>query len=438
MLRRNQVNYGSFSIQSLLGSLRSIAALVTLLAVGVYGAVHFDGVNPPAIADEIIKNSELLHLLGRGGRDVLIVFAAIFNFSTLRFLIPPLIVIVFVFIAGAFYLMDVYKLEHFRDALNYILASMFAYGYPSLEIDEGIKQVNAKEVNLIERVGGPGFVHVEPGNAAMFRDLRHFTAEQSNTTYFLSPFETVAQTITLDDQQIIKDDIPAMTRDGIKVLVQGINIRYRIKTREREGIPIRRSINEPYPVDNTAMQRMAANTSVTAKGPESWDVTISRIVVGAITDFVSAHTIDALTTPNCDPANPRLELRNELMYRSIKRALDTNGAELIMVGAGHLHIVDERVDTERANAWAVPWMGESRASRELAKAKQEAYQTLGRAEAHAETVLSMMDALRDVSFTATTPLDVRRLLLMRTGQLLESYLPPADGKDQPDDAGQEG
>ncbi len=147
---------------------------------------------------------------------------------------------------------------------------------------------------------------------------------------------------------------------------------------------------------------------------------MGRIVVGAITDYVAANTIDYLTAPCSNPANPRLELRNELLFRGIRRSLTENGAELLWIDTGHLHIVEDSVDSQRTDLWASEWVGDSIVTRAYADAKRQAYQELGRAEAQAEMVLSIMDTLNDVAISTASPVEVRKLLLLRTAQLLDS------------------
>lgn len=246
-----------------------------------------------------------------------------------------------------------------------------------------------------------------------------------NTTYFAAPFESIARVLNLDEQQVDKDEIDSMTRDGIKVVIKDIHIRYRIRPLEENGKPVQRGLDNPYPFSNQAMQRLAFNVTVAKDGPETWEATISRIVVGAITDFVASNTIDYLTAPGSSPANPRLELRNELLFRSIRPALAENGAELLWIDTGHLHIVEEEVDRQRKELWASPWLRESSAVRAYADATYQAYQELGRAEAQAEIVMSIMDVLKDVSLSTTSPLEVKKLLILRTSQLLEAWNRPA-------------
>ncbi len=247
MFNRNRQIIGTSDWQHLLGFLRFLGILATILSIGIFGAVTFDKINPAYLAQEYQQAHPLLQFLGQIGRFILIILLTFFNLSTLRFMITPLIAISFIFIAGAYYVKDIYGLPKFRDALHYITASMFAINYPLLIIDKGEKQLSKKKTNLIDVVGGPGYIIVEPGNAAVFRSLRKPTEVEANSSYFLAPFETIAQVVNLDEQQIDRDEVTAITRDGIQVVIKDIHIRYRIKPKEENGKPVRRKLKNPYP-----------------------------------------------------------------------------------------------------------------------------------------------------------------------------------------------
>ena len=420
MFNLNHKIFGMSDRQRLLGYLRRIGIVGTILSIGIFGAIQFDKIDFISLAREYQQAHPLLQFMGRVGQFVLLILITIINLSTARFMITPLLTIVFIFVAGAFYVKGIYGLPTFRDALDYITASMFAKKYPELVISKGEKQLSNRQTNLIDVVGGPGHVIVEPGNAAIFRSLNSITKVEANSSYFLAPFETIAHVINLDEQQIDRDEVTVITRDGIQVVIKDIHIRYRIKPKEINGRPVLRELRNPYPIDKITLQNVAFSTTVMEDGLESWDATVGRIVVGAITKYVAENTIDYLTAPSSNPANPRLELRNELLFRGIRRSLTASGAELLFIDTGHLHIVEDSVDSQRTDLWASDWVGDSTVTRAYAEAKRQAYQELGRAEAQAEIILKMMETLKDVAISTSSPVEVRKLLLLRTAQLLDS------------------
>ena len=54
-----------------------------------------------------------------------------------------------------------------------------------------------------------------------------------------------------------------MTHDGIRVKVKNLNYRFRILPEMKDGKPVQRSLEKPYPYSEEAMQNMTYNLSVT-------------------------------------------------------------------------------------------------------------------------------------------------------------------------------
>lgn len=428
MTTSNQGPIGKYDLQGLLGLVRLFVLGVGLVVIiGWLGSTWVDGVNPRDIADEYRKIWILSHM----GDTALVLFASITNPSALRFMIAPLGAIIFVIIAGAYYVQDIYNLPSLGNALHYVYASMFAMRYPTLTVSKGVKDLKKNEVNLIDKIGGPGFVEIEPGSAVMFRELRRPSEARVSTSYFLNPFETIAQTINLDEQQGHKDQIPAMTRDGIKVLLSDINYRYRVKQEEQNGLPVRRTPDQPYPFSVDAIRSMTFNMSVQTDGPESWSAAIDRTVVGMITDFVSENTIDDLTAPRTNQKNLRLEMRQSFFLPDMRGRLAGSGAELLWIDVGHVEIEDETVDEVRTSLWSADWAGDAKENRAYGDAIRQAYQELGRAEAQAGLIMSIANALRDANLSNLTSENIRTILLTRTAQILRAV--SKNGRDEKDE-----
>lgn len=65
-------------------------------------------------------------------------------------------------------------------------------------------------------------------------------------------------------------------------------------------------------------------------------------------------------------------------------------------------------------------MGNARLARSYGEAQHLAYQEIGRAEAQAEMLISIMHALSDVNLRGGTRQSLRDVILVRTAQLLEA------------------
>lgn len=350
--------------------------------------------------------------------------APIFYQESLRYLWTPLLGLIAAFLAGAYYVLDVYVIPNLRDASRYVFSSLTTIKLPVLKVDKGDKQLLRGKTNLVDAIGGPGKVMIRPGNAVLFRHLRFPTEIRIGQNYTLAPFERVGAIVNLDEQHSHKgqpgQEVRALTRDGIQVSVKDIRFRYRVSPAIENGRPARRSLTDPYPFDMNALWNSAYALTVEEKGLETWRAAVERVVVGGITDFINEHTIDYLTAPREERQDPRRELRHSLFFGDSRMGLRRLGAELIWVDIGHFAIDEEMVDDERAGVWASRWVGNAQVTRAFGEARRQAYQELARAEAQAELVMSIAEELTKADLANDPAGNLRKILLVRTAQILEA------------------
>jgi hypothetical protein len=358
-------SFGSEDFQNLFAFLRVLLFFGTLWAFAAFCSTNFHGVDPREVAQA--WRDRLPFVFGLIPDGILVFFTAALNPIGLRYMIAPLAAMVMVIIAGASFVQDVYALKYFGDALKYVLASMFAINYPGLVLDKSKPNDDKKTISLIRKIGGPGYVLVEPGNAAIFRHLREPGESIVAATHFLAPFETIAQVIDLDEQQGDKDEITAITRDGIKVTLRDIHMRYRIKQEVRDGKVAKKTLSDPYPLAPNALQNMIYNMTVNFDGPDKWNIAVERAIIGGITDYIAEHKIDYLTAPRDGTPNPRVELNNELFFSVTQRALENYGAELLWIDVGHMDITRTEIDDQRASLWHPSGSGTSRSRGRMAR-----------------------------------------------------------------------
>ena len=336
----------------------------------------------------------------------------------LRLAFAPLVAFALVLLAGAYFIKDVYALPQLRMGLRYVVTSIFGWNYPVLVIDGGRRQLKEGEFNLLDKVGGPGTVIVQPGNAVLFNNLRGPSGVGITRSVFLRRFETIGMIANLDEQHHHENELgPITTKDGIKVSLQDINYRFRVIS----STP--RSLQNPYPFDIDSIRKMAANRTVGADGIASWRSSVSGILRSALINYINDHTIDFLTAPRQGKSDPRNDMREVILAKS-QRPLVTVGAELLWIDVGHIDIIGSEVDEERVNFWAVDWVGSAEAARAFGEAKRQAYQEIGRAEAQAEMIMSIAHALEDLNLQQSPSDNIRNILLARTAQIIDAM---ADG-----------
>ena len=314
------------SSQQVFGRLRIAVTAFIVLTLVFWGTFRFESWDLTLASESLVND------------PIRTVLSVLFNGASLRYYITPIAAIIAIFLWSASYVRDIYALPQLRLGLKYVVSSVTGSNYPGLTIDGGEKKIKKGEVNLLNAIGGPGYVAIHPGNAVLFRKLRRPSNITLRETYYLEPFEAIWQIASLDEQQGDRDGVRALTRDGIRVTIKDIHFRYRLIPEQESGRPKRRTLRDPYPFDENALWNMAYNLSVDDEGLESWTTAVARAIVGGITDYINSHDIDNLTAPREAGQDPRRELRHSLFHGPTRYALRNLGAELIYVDVGHFAI----------------------------------------------------------------------------------------------------
>jgi hypothetical protein len=361
-----------------------------------------------------------------------LLLARLYNFVIygFRHMIIPLAVFIGMFLASGFYVQDVYELPNLTLGLKYIQAAFFGIGYPHLTISEGKKQIKKGEINLLDTIGGPGYVNIRPGNVVLFESLRSPSNVRANTVNFISRFVNIKEIVSLEDQHGFIEQVHTRTKDGIDVVVRDVHYRYRLRTGRRFGDYEQRKAVNPYPYSVEAVKDMAYNRTVGKGGLSSWHATVRSAFDGGITDYIKSHNFDDLTAPSYDVSDPRSEITTN-MYQGIRLRLRSVGAELLWFDLGHFGISDQMnsiISDQRVDTWSARWDGESLVVHSHGEARRMAYQEMGRAEGHADLLLSIIQALDESGFeegrgedsTTNRSRNLRTIIWMQIAKLLDA------------------
>jgi hypothetical protein len=403
-------------VENIKSLLHTLIFTATLLLFIVFGAYIFASVRAVDVSTQFYARNPLLQIVPSW-------LIYLLDWHNLRFAIAPLAAIIAVLLAGMAYVQDIYALEEMKDASTYVMASMFGSHYPGMVIDGGRRQISPETTHLLDAIGGPGFVMIQPGSAVVFKKLCTTSRASVTSSYFLAPFETIAQIASLEDQHGFVESVRAMTRDGIKVVVRNLNYRFRILPEMNDSKPVQRSLEKPYPYSEDAMQNMTYNLSVTATGLDPWPAAVRRMVVGRITDYIATNNLDFLTAPREQDQDPRGSLRDAVFASDLRGRLATIGAELQWIDVGHIDIENNDVDSVRVDMWAAEWMGNAKVARAFGEARLLAYQELGRAEAQAELIVSITQAMEGIPISGDSVQSLKNILMARTAQLLDALKP---------------
>jgi regulator of protease activity HflC (stomatin/prohibitin superfamily) len=356
----------------------------------------------------------------------------------LRHIIFPLTALLGAFLVAGHYVQDIYELPKTRQAFRYLFYTVFGFMYPTLRIENGEKKISQDDTNLVDTIGGPGLLVVQPGNAVLCERLTEPAAVFGGGYHFLSRFETVKEIVSLQDQHGRIDQAFATTRDGIEVIVRDISYRYRVRNGRRYGDYNRRTPEQPYPFSMQALRNLTYNRTVSANGISSWHDAVRGAVNSVITDYVQSVTFDQLTETHVGDLDPRQAVNSRLHKKDLRERLKRTGAELLWCDIGRFD-PPEKVDDIRVGFWAVPWAGDALVQRAQGEGRRMRLQEQGRAEGQAELLRSIMQSLSSLDLTGGHPDNMRKLVLIRTAQILEAIAesPSHDGEKSPQQKGPE-
>jgi hypothetical protein len=345
-----------------------------------------------------------------------------------RYLIVPFFAVVLAFMGGTRFIQDIYELEKPRFAFRYLFSSVFGIFYPKIHISGGRKALKSDEVNMLDIIGGPGYVFIQPGNAVLFEGQSVPLAIFSAGTQFVPRFERI-QPIALEDQYGDLEGISAMTRDGFDVRIKHTRFRFRLLADRKAALR-----NNPYPFAESAILDMHYNRTVSAEGLDDWSSGVAADIRKVISGYINRNTLDHLTAPEETGANPRGEIKRQLFSQEIAGRLRQKGTELLSVDISSFEIPNKQVDQQRLNTWQAKWMGDARLTRSYGEAQHLAYQEIGRAEAQAEMLISIMHSLSDLNLRSSDRQSLRDMILVRTAQLIDTMgegLTLREGKKTP-------
>lgn len=397
------------------GSIRlfiTAAIFTAFMLIGLFFELYFlRGMHPSAL--------EQLSFLGIKARPFLDFEVAVR--LSLRYLLVPLSALIIAMMVGAHYVQDIYELESYTVGLRYLMASMFGVGYPRLRISDGRMQLDPAEINTLAVVGGPGYVMIRPGNTVLFERLTHPASVRSSGWHFITRFEKIKEIIDLSDQHGYIEKMTPMSKDGLVVSVFDTHYIYRLWGSRREGGVTGRTPENPYPYSIQAARNLVYNRAVRVTGLSSWQDVVRLVVDGEIMDYIRENQVDTVTAPPTVDSDPRREIRKRLNSPGVRARLKNLGAELLWFDIGHISVENPDVEKQRILTWGAEWVGDAEVIRSYGEAQRQIFQELGRAEAQAEIIISIITAMADMNIPEQDhPRAMRNLFLIRTSQLLET------------------
>jgi hypothetical protein len=346
-------------------------------------------------------------------------------------LLPPLI-LGFLLLVGARFTEVSFSLADLKMGSRYLIAALFSFDFPILVIADGKPQLDSLgEPNLIQSIGGPGYLHIHPGNVALIEGLDGQLRVLGAGRHFMTRFERVKEVFSLEERSAQVEKIAATSRDGLEVVASDIRYRYRLDSGKQGDSGLGRTPENPYPYSEQAVIQAVYNRTLDSTGLGEWHAGVNALVESLIADYIRQNLVDHLTAPILDGEDPRGRILRQFFSDTGRLRFREKGVELLWIDIGHFETSEKEVAEQRVNTWQARWMGNATIMRAYGESQRLAYEEMGRAEAQAEMLMSIVHGLEDVAARGEPQQDIRALYLARIAQLLEvmsrgQSLPPGE------------
>jgi hypothetical protein len=338
------------------------------------------------------------------------------------------------FAASVAYIKDIYEEETDRIPFRHFVACFFGLFIPKIKISNRIQDSAWKE--MVEKIGGPAILNIEAGYAVLTETLTspaHIYGQGSR--HFISHQERVYEIIDLHEQEGSIPKVTAWTKDGIEVTAANVKFNYRLWDSQWERYRSDQAkVKNPFPFSKEAIHNYVYNrfVSVDEHGKQksfSWPSVVSGRIQGIIRDYITERRLDDVIASREyeQKNNPREEIRDIAYQPRFEASLRTIGTTLRWWDPGEFRSLGD-IESQFLSNWSVDFKSNVRLNQAYGEAQKQAYEELGRAEAEAELLMSIIHALDGIKFASDKTQTLQNLILMRTAQVIKALNTPAEEK----------
>jgi len=333
-----------------------------------------------------------------------------------RDMVPGLAAMFMAYLLAARFVRDLYGLRKLKQGFQFLWRWRFgplSFG-PYLLIKEG--DIDKGEDKVLTRLGGPGNLVIYNDSAVVLERAGQITRVERSSFVPLEAFEKVYRVVDLRPKRK-PCRVEAMTREGIPVTCEA-DISYRIRGGDQEP-----SERLPYPMLGREVLKAATCTwKCESRFSEDGELDWEELIILAHTDgilrsILARYQLNQLIGPlgwEEDEPHPRRAIREEL-ERELKKEARQLGVEILSVNLGDIKVEDE-ITQQWIVAWKAEWERQCLERRAEGEAEYAFQMETAKAQAQAEMVLELMQALR--SLVVDTSTLSARLHLMRVIAML--------------------
>jgi hypothetical protein len=329
-------------------------------------------------------------------------------------------------IAGAVaYIKDIYGLDSDRMPFRHFVSSFFGVLVPTIQISNRMQDSDWTE--MIETIGGPAILDIKPGYAVLTETLTSpANIYGQGNGHFISRQERIHEIIDLHEQEGAAQEVKATTRDGIAVIVENLKYNYRLWDAHWETDPSAQiDTQNPFPFSTEAIHNLVYNRTVVVDNQGNqkkfeWMGAVGGRVQGILKDYISERRLDdVIATHEHLKENPRKEIRDKAYQPDFKKNLRSIGTVLRWWDPGEFKSL-ATIEGQFLSNWSVDIKSNIQINQAYGEAQKQAYAELGRAEAEAELLMSIIHSLDGIRFGDDKTQTLQNLILMRTAQVIRA------------------
>jgi hypothetical protein len=329
------------------------------------------------------------------------------------------------FAAAVAYVKDIYGLETDRMPLWHVASCFLGLGTPRIKITNKMQDSTAKE--MVAEIGGPAVLNIASGYAVLTETLTspaHIYGQGNR--HFLARHERIYEVIDLHEQEGEAKEVKATTRDGISVIIEKLKFNYRLWDQQWDAHPTLQAKDlNPYPFSKDAIYNFVYRRSVQIddfgnQKAFGWMGAVGGSVQGIIKGYVNEHRLDdVIAAREHIHDNPRAEIRGRAYEPTFKNNLRKMGTILRWWDPGEFKSL-ENIEDQFLSNWSVDIKSNVELNKAYGDAQKQAYEELGRAEAEAELLMSIIHSLNGIRFGPDKTQTLQNLILMRTAQVIRA------------------
>ena len=346
----------------------------------------------------------------------------------LRNMLPSLLGMFVAYWLAARFLKSLYGLDRLREGFAFLWRWRFGQaGFsPYLRVQKG--EIDKGKEGVLSRIGGPGRMVIYHDSAVVLSHAGKLTLPERVKYPPLKAFEKVYRVVDLRPQHE-RPRVEAMTRDGIPISCE-VDIRFRIRGGGQE--PDR---ERPFPARDHYVLKAATSTwkcepHVNESGEMDWRALLAfGETVGILRSILARYSLDQLIQPKgwegSDPPY-RQRIKAEL-ERKLRLAAHKMGAQVLSVDLGDVEVQDDGVTKQWLAAWRAEW--EDRAVQRQAEGEAAALAQVetAKAQAQADIILALLQALQTLVGDAEAlknRLDLLRVVAMLSHMAQDPRIQP--------------